>query len=330
MSVASFFGVQNTPNILTGGLTDQPQWNPVNLDPDTVNLINNMNQRGQASAQDVANQTMAGTSPTMPNATGGAVAQQQATLGGDADPSVTQALNDRANRMYAAQYNQLQNQALAAAPGRQGAYQNAAAQALQAQQNVNDELNRQQMAVTQQQWAMRNQVVGQLFSGAGAMFGALAAGKAGSNAGSAFAQAINGPITNTNMPSYTSDYNSPYNLTGDPTFLAPGYGLGVDTGMGTEGMAQGLNSQYGQGPIGYGYPGQDGNGYYGEPPPTNSSDPYYGNNPNLGIDYNMMPQTGNGYYLENPPSYSDSSYYYDPTQNIPYGRGLGRSYLGGG
>lgn len=249
----------NFPNIITGGLTDQPDWNPAQLDAGTNGIIADQAREGQMTPEQITAQQLYGTSATMAQpATGGAVAQQQASLGGADNTAVTQALNDRANRIYSSQYNQLQNAAAAGAPVRQGQLMAQSAHALQAQQNVNDQLNRQQMAVTLQKQGMRNQIIGQILSGAGSFAGTYAGMNGGKGAGQAFASQMQGELNNTNMPAYTSDPNAPYNLTGDPSAQNPGYGLGVDQSMGSV-PNQGL------GPLGYGYPGQDGNGYYGEP-----------------------------------------------------------------
>ena len=170
--MTSFLGFGNAPNVLTGGATDRPDWTPTNLDQGTVDLINQELAQGNLTPAQIAAQSLQGTQKTMGSAVGGAVGQQQSALGGASDDATTAALNDRANRLYAAQYNQLQNAAIAGAPARQGQLQSQAMNALQQQQNVNDQLNQMQMQVTLNKEAVRNNIIGQLFGGFGNYVGA--------------------------------------------------------------------------------------------------------------------------------------------------------------
>lgn len=260
----------NLPNIVTGGLTDEPQWYPQNLDPTTQALIGQMGAEGNLTPQQIEAMLLQGTNAQMQApATGGQVAVQQQTLGGPQDAAVTQALNDRANRLYASSYNQLQNAAAAQAPLTHARLQNQASGAYQAQQNVNDELNRQQMQVTLNQWSMRDKIIGQLFQGAGNAAGTYAGMNAGMGSQNAFNNQLQGQLQGMNQ-SFTSDPNSPYNLMGDPSSTNPAGSLGVDTSM-------------------------DGNGYSGMTPPG-SGQGYNGNMP-IGGYQNTMPGTQSGYGL---------------------------------
>ena len=148
----------------------------------------------------------------------------------------------------------MRNAAVAGAPATQGRLMGQASNALQQQQNVNDELNRQQMAVTLQKWGMRNQIIGQLFGGAGNFAGTYAGMQGGRGAASAFNDQLQGKLSGMNAPTYQGDPNS-YNLgVGEAQPTSP-YGLGVDTsmmrpepGMGYYGMTspgegQGFNGQ---------------------------------------------------------------------------------------
>jgi len=184
-------------------LFSNPDWTPAPLDANTAGIINEQYARGNLSDQDLVNLQLQGTNPTMAPATGGAVGQQQATLGGVDAPAVTQALNDRANRLYAGQYNQLKNQAIANAPNIHGNLLSQGANALLQQQAINNELNRQQVAVTLQKEAMRNQIVANLMGGAGSFTGGYMGRNAMKNSG-------NGP-----SPQYSGDENSP-NFMGPP------------------------------------------------------------------------------------------------------------------
>lgn len=263
-NVGDFLGLGNAPNILTGGATQNPDWNPSNLDAGTNAIISQQAAEGNLSNQDLINKQLAGTSSTMPSATGGAVAQQQAGLGGSDNAAVTAALNDRANRLYSSQYEQLQNQAAAGAPVQRAHMMNQAANALQQQQNVNDQLNRQQMAVTLQKEGMRNQIIGQLFQGGGAMAGTMAAKGSMPKELQGQFDAMNSPDNPSNPGNYTSDPSQPHNLTGDwQTPQSQSLGTGYENGF-----------QYNP-------PGTDGNGYYGHQwmAPGNSG---YG----LGMTYN--------------------------------------------
>lgn len=250
--MAGFFsGYSNAPNVLTGGLTDQPDWTPTQLDPYTTALINQENAQGNQSLDQIKQQELNGTSATMPSATGGAVGQQQASLGGSGvDAATATALNDRANRLYSSQYNQLENQATASAPGRQAQLVNQAAGGLQSQQNVNDALNQMQMQVTAQKNAMRNQIIGQVLSGAGSFAGTYAGMKP------------------TNQLD-TSTQTMMNQMNGTPGPQTP------ELGSGLNGTAPNLGVPMNN----FGSPGQDGNGYYGEPPPGNNQG--YG----LGVSY---------------------------------------------
>lgn len=256
-------------NFFSGGLTEQPAYNPVPLDAGTDSIINQETAQGNLSPQQLEQMELQGTSPTMPSATGGAVANQQTTLGGAGDASVGSALDARANRLYDSQYNQLNAQAVANAPAMQGGMMNNASQALQAQQNIGNQINAQQMQVIANQNALRSKVVGQLFSGAGAFAGGMMGGRQ-----AAAMQGIQGSLNNMNDPNsgftpgyaqdnpaggtnYSSDPNAAYNLTGDASSAgAPSLDVPMN------------NFSSGTGPYGYGNPGQDGNGYYGNTPPN--------------------------------------------------------------
>ena len=256
-------------NFLSGGLTEQPSYDPVTVSQGTQDIINQETAQGNLSQQQLAQMELQGTSATMPSATGGAVANQQTTLGGAGDSAVGSALDARANRLYDSQYNQLNAQAIAAAPAMQGGMMNNASQALQAQQNIGNQINAQQMEVQANQAALRSKVISQLFSGAGAFAGTAAAGGAGGanagtqammnnmndpNSGFTPGYAQDNPAGGTN---YTSDPNAQYNLTGDTSSVnTPGLGVPMN------------NFSSGTGPYGYGNPGQDGNGYYGNTPPN--------------------------------------------------------------
>lgn len=272
--MASFLdsiGMGNAPNVFTGGLTDQPDWTPAMLDPGTQSIINQQYQQAQMTPQQLEAMQLQGTSPTMgAPATGGAVAQQQNALGGSDNQAVSQALNDRANRLYSSQFNQLQNQAAANVPGLQGRLTNQGANAEQQAQNVNDQLNQMQMQVTAHKNAMRNQVIGQILGGAGSFAGTYAGmqGGRGANPMNGLNAAQESPGNPSNPGNYQSDYNQPYNLTGDPNYMnTPNYLSGV---------------------------GQDGNGYLGEPAPGMPDSMYgmpggYGPNQNgygLGVSFN--------------------------------------------
>lgn len=162
----------NVTGTLTGGLTDaSPDWMPAQLDAGSQSIIDQQLQDSHLSDQEILNRQLNGTSQTMPDATGGQVAVQQNTLGGAADPSVSKALNDRANRLYSSQYNQLQNQAISNIPVMRGRLMGQAGNALEEQQKINDALNRYQTDVTMQKENYRNQLIGNLFGGAGSFAG---------------------------------------------------------------------------------------------------------------------------------------------------------------
>ena len=239
-------GWGNFPNVITGGATDIPDWDPANLDAGTNAIIAQQAAEGGLTQQQIAQQQLQGTSPTMAAATGGQVAQQQATLGGDSsdNAAVSAALNDRANRLYSAQYNQLQNAAIAGAPARQAQLMTAAAGGLQDQQNVNDQLNRQQIAVTLQKQSLRNQIIGSILSGAGAAVGSYEGAKKGKVQ----------PADPTADNQYSGD-------PGDPTFMGPQQENAIN--QNTMGNAY-TGPDYGT--MGPQY-GQDGNGYMGEVSP---------------------------------------------------------------
>lgn len=205
----------NFLNVLTGGLNQHPDWDPANLDPGTASIIQQQADLGHLSQPEIVERQLYGTNPTMDAATGGAIAQQQAAMGGN-DPSVATALNDRASRMYDSQYNQLHNAAVAGAPAKQGAFMNQAANALQQQQNINDALNRQQMEVTANKTAMRNQVIKQIFGGAGQF--------AGTYYGAKDAQKKNAPQQG--LQSNMNDSNSTPYAGPDPQSAGGGFGQG--------------------------------------------------------------------------------------------------------
>ena len=255
----------NLGNLVTGGLADAPQYNPVYLTGPTQAVIQDEAANGGLTQQQIIDRELYGTDTTAPNATAGAVGQQQAALGGTADPNVAAALNNRASRLYDSQYNQLQAQAKAAAPIIQGNLTTQAVKGLQTRQDVANQINSEQMQVLANQNALRDQVVSQLFGAGGQFAGTLAA----ANRGSALSPQTQGDINYMNSGQMTPDYastnvmgesgyqsdpNAPYNLTGQQSsYGAPR--LGVNKSMGT-------------GPYGYGNPGEDGNGYYGNTPPN--------------------------------------------------------------
>lgn len=237
-------------DFISGGLANQPQYTPQNLDPGTLALIQQEAQRGSLSPDQIQAMELQGTSPTMENATGGAVANQQSTLGGGGGPEVSAALNGRAQRLYNAQYGELRNQAAAQAPLMQAGYMNNATNALQQQQNVSNANNTNAMQAVANQNAMRSKVIGQLFSGAGSFAGTMAAGRP------------SGPgvdSTTQNMMDQMNQNPGPQMPEMAPQFSSEPPGLGVNTDMG------------------YGSPGTDGNGYYG----NKNQAPGYG----LGVTY---------------------------------------------
>lgn len=256
-------GMGGLPDLLTGGLAYQPDYNPTYLDPYTNEVIGNEAAEGNETQQQIIDKELYGTSSTGPNATGGTVAQQQAAMGGQTDPNVTAALNNRAGRLYDSQYNQLKAQATANAPAIQGQLINQGVGALQQQQDVGNQINDTQMQVIANQNALRNQVISQLF-GAGGQFAGTMAGMKDqgpgwkNNPGSAGSQNFDQSVLDSNAqaPSDAQFYN-----------------------QGTPGIPGQVNP-IGTGPYGYGNPGQDGNGYYGNTPPNIG----YG----LGRSYNGM------------------------------------------
>lgn len=162
-------------DVLSGGLSNPAQLAVADLDPTTMALIDQQVSQGQASQDQIIQNELHGTSATMPSATGGAVAQQQSALGGADNAAVTQALNNRASRLYASQYGQLQGTATAQAPILKSKLMAQGIQGLQDQQNIANEISRQQMQAQVQQQQIRNQVIGQLFGGAGKFAGMYAA-----------------------------------------------------------------------------------------------------------------------------------------------------------
>lgn len=235
----------NLPNVLSGGLADQPNYNPTYLDPYTNEVINQETAEGGQTQQQIIQKELYGTDPRAPNATGGAVAQQQASQGGQPDPNVTAALNNRAGRLYDSQYNQLQAQATANAPAIQGQLVNQGVQGLQAQQDVGNKINETQMQVIANQNALRNQVVSQLLGGGGQFAGTLAgSGAFSSNSGMnpQTSLALNSMNNDPNLNPQAPELNSGMQSIPD----SQAYNLGI------------------QSPI------RDGNGYYGETPNTPS------------------------------------------------------------
>lgn len=230
-------GYANAPNVLTGGLTDKPDWTPAQLDPYTSALIDQENSQANKSVGQIQQDQLYGTSPTMPSATTGAISQQQSGLGGGIDSSTESALDARANRIYSSQYNQLQNQAAANAPLIKAHLMGQAAGALQKQQDINNQLNQMQMQVTEHKNQMRNQIIGQLFSGAGSFAGTYA-GAQGSGGGSNLVENSNGQGIDNNgyqgygSPSQQSQMNTPMNNFGNTNNnyaqpqggINPGYG----------------------------------------------------------------------------------------------------------
>ena len=229
-------------DFISGGLANQPQYTPTPLDPNTLALIQQEAARGGLSPDQITSQELQGTSPTMENATGGAIAQQQSTLGGSGGPQVGEALNNRAARLYNSQYNELQNQAKAQAPLMQAGYMNNATNALQGQQNVANANNTNAMQAIANQNAMRSKVIGQLFGGAGSFAGTMAA-----SGGSNYAPQTP-PIQNSNGQGVSNNGYEGYGSPGSESFSS------------YHSNSIGMPSSYG----GYGSPGQAGNGYYGE------------------------------------------------------------------
>ena len=316
-NVGNYFGLGNAPNVLTGGATDQPDWTPSLLDNGTNTVIGQQAALGNQSQQDIVSKDLYGTSATMPTATGGAVAEQQAELGGgnaSDNAAVSQALNDRANRLYASQYNQLLNAAIAGAPAQQGQYMSQAANALQQQQNVNDQLNRQQIAVTLQKQSLRNQIIGQLMGGAGTAAGLYASGRRTGSYDAPTQKAfdeLNSPDNKNNPGNFTSDPNAPYNLTGDLSSQTPDY-LGLQQMPANQAFVGSMGLGASQPNLGVstemGHPGEDGNGYYS----TDPQQAYF-----LTGDPNYLTQYG-----ITAPNFSTSL-------PGPSGQGLGRTFQGG-
>ena len=251
----------NLGNLATGGLAEQPNYTPVYLDPYTNQVINNEANEGNLTQQQIIQKELYGTNPNAPNATGGAVHQQQAAMGGKVDPNVEAALNNRAGRLYDAQYNQLKAAATANAPAVQGQLVNQATQGLQAQQNVGNQINAQQMQVIANQNSLRNQVISQLFGAGGQAAGTFAAAQGGGGLGAALASQSAQMNWDPNFNPQTPEMN---------------YGGG--------GQSPGLGVNY----------GMDGNGYYGEAPP--SGNPSLLDRPNGTTGYGMN-TNGMGYGL---------------------------------
>lgn len=207
-------------NLLTGGTNQKPPYNPVYLDPGTESVINQEAAQGNQSQAQITANELNGTNPTLGNVTGAgtAVGYQQAALGGDADPNVAAALNNRASRMYDAQYNQLAQQAKFNAPAIQGQLASQAANSLQANQNIENQINTNQLDAITKQNMIRQQVIGSLFGGAGSFAG----GYLGNNGG-AFGNNNNGSNNSSDSPS-TFSYNSGNTDLGGST--GNGQGLG--------------------------------------------------------------------------------------------------------
>lgn len=227
----------NLGNLATGGLAQQAEYNPVYLDPYTRAVIGDQAAEGAQTQEQIIQNELYGTNPNAPNATGGAVHQQQAAMGGTADPNVEAALNNRAGRLYDAQYNQLKAAATANAPAIQGNLINQGVKGLQGIQDVGNQINAQQMQVIANQNSLRNQVVSQLFGAAGQFAGTMAAARGGGGVGGALASQMGQMNSDSNFNPQTPDMT-----------------------YGRSGQAPGLGVNY----------GMDGNGYYGETPPSSN------------------------------------------------------------
>ena len=223
-----------------------PDLQTTQLDPATLGLINQMAAEGNQSQAQLITQEMAGVAPTMPTATGGQTAIQQGSLGGPQNAATTQALNDRANRMYASAYNQMLQGAVTAAPSMQARLMNQATSSLGQQQNVTNALSAQQMQAAINSEQMRAQVIGSLFGGLGKAGGAYAGSKADQSQGYDMSQVPDysgGTGQNYASGYYSADPSSPnFNGPQQQGAASGQQGLGVPT---INGFGQGISYQGG-------------------------------------------------------------------------------------
>lgn len=92
------------------------------------------------------------------------------------DPSMSHAIQERANRLYGSDLNQLQRQTKAGMPAQRAQIADQAFQPLMGQQNLAEQANAQQVQADMNRRALRNSVISSLFQAGGSAAG-MAAGR---------------------------------------------------------------------------------------------------------------------------------------------------------
>lgn len=172
---------------LTGGIADnnvqQPQYKATPQDEHTVSEMQNINSKANMSAQDMAASTMGGAENAGQGMLKTPEEQQQNHLGGNLDPSMTGAINARAQRHFGSDVNQLSRTAQTNAQGDKATNLNNAFNLQNRLTRRNMEMEQRQVQADMNAKAQRNSVIGSVLGGIGSVVGAIFGGAQGAQAG---------------------------------------------------------------------------------------------------------------------------------------------------